>query len=80
MSVQDVAAKVYTDPEDFKENPWPEDSYEDEKSEDEEPEEPEETPENQETKPVGGFDITKDYNQEQSEEDKKFQDYLKQFE
>ena len=80
MSVQDVAAKVYTDPEDFKENPWPEDSYEDEKSEDEESEEPEETPENQETKPVGGFDITKDYNQEQSEEDKKFQDYLKQFE
>jgi len=79
MSVQDVAAKVYTDPEDFKENPWPEDSYEDEKSEDEESEEPEETPENQETKPVGGFDITKDYNQEQSEEDKKFQDYLKQF-
>lgn len=80
MSVQDVAAKVYTDPEDFKENPWPEDSYEDEKSEDEESEEPEETPENQETKPVGGFDITKNYNQEQSEEDKKFQDYLKQFE
>lgn len=77
LSVQDVAAKVYTDPEDFKENPWPEGEYEEdsENSEDsEESPEPQEQPQG-----VGGFDITKDYNAEQSEEDKRFQEYLKQF-
>ena len=78
LSVQDMAAKVYTDPEDFKENPWPEGEYADENPEN--PEDSEESPEPQEQpQGVGGFDITKDYNAEQSEEDKRFQDYLKQF-
>jgi len=81
LSVQDMAAKVYTDPEDFKENPWPEGEYEEdsENSEDsEESPEPQEQPQG-----VGGFDITKDYNKpeesQESEEDKRFQEYLKQF-
>ena len=78
LSVQDMAAKVYTDPEDFKENPWPEGEYKDENPENSE--DSEESPEPQEQpQGVGGFDITKDYNAEQSEEDKRFQEYLKQF-
>ena len=82
LSVQDVAAKVYTDPEDFEENPWPEGEYNDENPENPESQETQEQPQEQ-PQGVGGFDITKDYNKpeesQESEEDKRFQEYLKQF-
>ena len=84
LDIQDVAAKVYTDPDDFEENPWPADEYkDDEKSEDSEKSEetPEENPEEIQ-KPTGGMDITTDFNAEkekQDKEDAEFQKYLDRF-
>ena len=94
VSIEDVVPKVFTDPEDFKENPWPEDSDKDENSE--------ETGTNgtngtngdsqNPQKPQGGMDITgkpqepqEPENSEKSEEtgsdedDERLQKYLKQF-
>lgn len=85
MTVQDVAAKVYTDPEDFDENPWPEGEYADENPENPESQETQEQPQEQPQQGiqgVGGFDITKDYSQPENPEDEenaKLQKYLSQF-
>ena len=85
MTVQDVAAKVYTDPEDFDENPWPEGEYNDENPENQESQETQEQPQEQPQQGiqgVGGFDITKDYSQPENpeeEENAKLQKYLSQF-
>ena len=78
LDIQDVAAKVYTDPDDFEEK-----YKDDEKSEDSEKSEetPEENPEEIQ-KPTGGMDITTDFNAEkekQDKEDAEFQKYLDRF-
>ena len=84
MTIQDLAPKVFTDPEDFDENPWPEDSYGDEEGKEngeegtEENGNPEQSQEQgqgqQNPGNVGGFDISKDYSKEQE-----LEDYLNQF-
>ena len=79
MTIQDLAPKVFTDPEDFNENPWPEDTYGDEETQDSE-QDSEESQEKQNPgnassiRDVGGFDISKDYSKEQE-----LEDYLNQF-
>lgn len=86
MTIQDLAPKVFTDPEDFDENPWPGDSYDDEEQEgqsqdseqsnDSGSEESKGSQGQEQQNPgnVGGFDISKDYSKEQE-----LEDYLNQF-